>query len=270
MWIFFDGQLIDSAKAIAFSGDRAFQYGDGLFETMVWQDDTPRWAEDHAARLAEGMHFLGYDTTAYPPDQMIRRATEVIRANELSGLSRVRIQVWRKPGGLYAPESGDAHVLISAKTIEQFRHEPVERASIAGSAFVSRTPFSRYKTCNALPYIYAGLERQRRGLDELLLCDADGYLSEAVSSNLFWVKKGKVFTPRLRTGCVAGITRQRVLHWLKNAGIPVEKVTHKPKSISEAKSVFLTNVTGVRSLLRIDEQQYTEWEMLPQLRSELF
>ena len=65
----------------------------------------------------------------------------------------------------------------------------------------------------------AAHERQQRGLDEIILCDAAGHIAEAGAAAIFWVKDEVLLTPALASGCVAGVRRAQVLRAAQAAGV---------------------------------------------------
>jgi branched-chain amino acid aminotransferase len=52
--------------------------------------------------------------------------------------------------------------------------------------------FSIVKSASALQYVMAGLHRKKSGYDDSLILNTEGYVAEAVSSNIFLVLHGEV------------------------------------------------------------------------------
>ena len=64
---------------------------------------------------------------------------------------------------------------------------------------------------SALPYVMAGIEKQNRGLDDLIILSTKDHVSECIASNIFWLRKGTIYTPSLRSGCIEGIRRAQLI-----------------------------------------------------------
>ena len=236
--------------------DRAFQYGDGVFETLRYQNGRVWFWPEHMARLAGGMAALQLNwplttTAAWLHEQVLT----LLAANNLTHqTARVKIQVWRQPGGLYTPVTNNANWLITAHPTTDFAITEKARVGIYDAFRVVHSPLSAFKTLNALPYVMAGLYRQQHGWDDVILLNADteNYLAECQASNLFWFDKGVLHTPALETGCVNGIVRQHILARAEAAGQAVNVGFHNRHSLSMAEAVFCCNVNGIQWIRSVD------------------
>jgi 4-amino-4-deoxychorismate lyase len=115
------------------------------------------------------------------------------------------------------------------------------KACISQNVKLSFHPYSRFKTLSALPYVMAGIEKKERQMDEMVLCDMYGRVSEASAMNIFWQKDKKLYTPSLNTGCIEGIMRSKILDAVK--GIQICEV--QPDDLIEAEAIVTCNVTGI-------------------------
>ncbi|MFW6350159.1 MAG: aminotransferase class IV, partial [Thiohalospira sp.] len=131
------------------------------------------------------------------------------------------------------------------------------------------------KHANRLEQVLARSEWNDPDIHEGLVCDTDGWLVEAVQSNLFWVREGVLETPDLSESGVAGIIRNRVLNLAKGAGLPVREVRRPPEALTAASEAFLTN--SVVHLWPIARCEGREWpapgpvarELVPRLSQDL-
>ncbi|MGB3617913.1 MAG: aminotransferase class IV [Catalinimonas sp.] len=225
--------------------DRAFSYGDSLFETCVLRAGGIRFWDDHWARLREGMRLLEMQASdSFSAARVGDFLVEVARANRLSATARLRLRVVRRPGGLYAPTQ--SAVDFFAEAAPHVAPPPVRyRVGISERVRLTAHAWSHCKTGSALPYVLAGLERRRRGLDELLLLDQTGALAEASAANLFWEQDGILHTPDLASGCVGGVMRLQVLRAARAAGVEVREGLFPPEALQRAGRVFTTNAAGL-------------------------
>ena len=79
-----------------------------------------------------------------------------------------------------------------------------------------------------------------RGFENAVLCDALGNVAEFASANLMFAKDGVVVTPAINGTFLNGITRQRVLMLLREAGVPVEERRVTPEELETADEIFST------------------------------
>jgi 4-amino-4-deoxychorismate lyase len=253
MFLVHNGTLSDAAAQanapILMPDNRAFQYGDGLFETMRYQNGHVWFWPDHLARLHLGLTALHLDAPTNFADTVSRAIAALLTANDLTNSSaRIKLTVWRQPGGLYAPASRAIDWLLTAAPAAPFAVVVKPTTAIAESVRLVWSSVSACKTLSALPYVLAGLERQQRGLDEIILLNTDGFLAECGAANLCWISQNTLFTPALESGCLAGVMRQQVLRRAIVAGLTVREGLFRPDVLIDADAVFSTNVMGATLL----------------------
>ena len=246
MNLVYNSDILPAAPFSPDPTDRAFQYGDGLFETLRYQNGQVWFWPDHYARLLAGMNVLQLDVPEpFGPDYLHGLILKLIAQNGLApGPARLKLQVWRKPGGLYTPTTHEANWLLTANPGQPFAITHKPRLGFFQDHRLHPSVVSPYKTLNALPYVLAGLYRQKHQLDEVVLLDTHGHLAECIASSLFWVKDGLLHTPSLETGCINGIVRQQLIRtW------PVREGLFLPAVLDTAEAVFCANVNGIQTLL---------------------
>ncbi len=254
----FDFMPANPATQLPLTDNRAFQYGDGLFETIVCPGGIPRFLADHHSRLTQGMEALGMEGAGDLSLETL--GSEIARSLPAKNAdAKVKVQVWRREGGLYTPENNGFHILVSAVPYTPSILTGDCEAGMCDSVRLAFTPVSRFKTCNALPYVLAGLEKKRKGLDEIVLLSQEGFLSECVSSNLFWVKDSTVYTPHLKAGCVAGVGRKQVKAALRENGYAVKTILARPVALQEADCAFATNVNGIRHFTSLGNKSFARF-----------
>jgi 4-amino-4-deoxychorismate lyase len=102
----------------------------------------------------------------------------------------------------------------------------------------------------------ANQERITRKMDEVILLSAKGQVSEAGSSNIFWVKDGAYFTPSLNSGCISGIGRKQIIKKLKQLEMVLIEGEFSPSELLQADKVFTSNVTGISYIEHIGESRF--------------
>ncbi|GAB3895390.1 aminotransferase class IV [Spirosoma agri] len=243
------------------ANDRAFQYGDGLFETIRYEHNHLWFLPDHMARLTSGMAALHLKLPIHVTELSIQQLIhKLLLANGLVNQpARIKLQVWRKPGGLYTPTCQEANYLITAQPGNPFRITEPTKIGIYEDVRLAESPISAYKTLNSLPYVLAGLYKQQHGFADVLLLNTDGYLAECVASNLFWFSQQRLFTPSLKTGCINGIARRQLLRHFSDQ----EEGFFLPSALATADAVFAANVMGIQVFSgKLDEDQLNSFNLL--------
>lgn len=233
--------------------NRAFCYGDGLFETIVTGPDRINLLAYHVIRLRQGCEVLGMELP-FTEQQLEEYVESLKMTNGLAGTVRIRAQVWRDTGGLYEPtEDKSSFVITVAETSYPF-FGTIERLSVSEKARLNFHALSFAKTMSAMPYVLAGVERKQSSYDELIITDMNGNIAECVASNIFWVKKNTVYTPDLKTGCIRGTLRDFLIQSFKSADIIVNEVMEPVESVTEADHVFLSNASGIRWVKHFEDK----------------
>jgi branched-chain amino acid aminotransferase/4-amino-4-deoxychorismate lyase len=257
MKMIFNGTWLPHGDLALSPHDRALGYGDGLFETIVCQrGELSGWAS-HMARLHAGMAALWMQPSAgFTPNFLASQARQLLQANELTGTARLRLQVWRAVGGLYTPTSSGINYLITAQACTTPSVSVKAKVQFYEAVRLHASPISAYKTCNALPYVLAGLAKTHANVADVILLDTDGNLAECVASNLFWLKDGIFYTPALSTGCVAGIRRAQILQRLRASGRRVVEGHFPKEAIMRADGAFCCNVAGMEWLGQVENYSF--------------
>ncbi len=111
---------------------------------------------------------------------------------------------------------------------------------VSSQRLPANDPLAQFKTCNKLPQILARAETDAAGADEALLLNAEGFVAEGASSNLFWIERDTICTPPLAGGILPGVTRSVVLELCRTLRLNVIEKNIKAKELTEADGVFLS------------------------------
>ena len=226
--------------------DRAFQLGDGVFETFRIDDGEIRHARLHRQSLETACAALALAM----PDW---RDVEAGVAHLHPGSGIGKLQVTRGPGarGL-APIAGLKEALFL-----QFSplNDPPVALQLAMSS-VRRSASSlaaRFKTMSYADNLAARREAVSKGADMALLCTESGHLSGGDSANLFWLAGGEILTPSLDCGVRNGVMRQRVMAWCRAQDYRLREVAEDRSALMQAEIAWMTNaVLGVVPVAAID------------------
>lgn len=253
MFLVYNSDVLSEHDLRLSVNDRAFQYGDGLFETIRYENGRIWYWPDHFDRLTAGMHAL---QLSYPnnftAETLSQRIDQLLLANRLIDQSaRIKLQVWRQAGGLYTPSTNNSHVLLTARSGQPFSLTEKAAVGIYDAFRLTQSPVSSFKTLNALPYVLAGLYKQEHAYDDVILLDAQGNLAECLASNLFWFINQTLVMPSLMTGCVNGIIRRQFLRLAPRLGLSIDEGNYPLSVLEQAEGVFCANVMGIQWLRQI-------------------
>ena len=236
--------------------NRGLAFGDGFFETLIFADNRLRLAADHCQRMqqAAAALYLALPAELATPAALETTLARLAAAKNLPA-ARLRLQLWRAGGGRYTPITPDAEWLATAEAFVP-NETPIEKADFALKTQSIHSPLSFCKGPQAWLYVRAAHERQQRGLDEIILCDAAGHVAEAGAAAIFWVKDEVLFTPSLASGCVAGVRRAQVLRAARAAGMECREGLFKQEELLAADAVFTANVAAVRAVRQIGNVRF--------------
>lgn len=243
-WI--NGQLVDPATAALPIADHGLTVGDGCFETTKVVDGNAFALTRHLDRLRRSLAGLRIELPL-SDDDLRAAVNEVLATGTDTGI--VRITVTAGPGPLSsgrhegvptvivatAPARGWA-VTAEVITVEWPRNE---RGVLAG-----------VKSTSYAENVVALAEAKLRGASEAIFPNIVGNLCEGTGTNIFVELEGRLVTPPLTSGCLAGITRELVLECTaaEEADLPIEHLL----TTTEA---FLTSSTrDVMPISRIDDR----------------
>ena len=259
-FIHFNGNILPAEQALTGAGSRGLRYGDGLFETMRVINGRTALLDLHVERLLRGMAVLQFDLPAFFTAVHLSEAVLALcKKMKIEAGARVRLNVFRGNGGLYAPENHHPNIVIEAWPLELPTRLNENGLVIDIYTEARKHPdiLANLKTNNYLPYILAALYTKNNRLNDCLLLNSADRICDATIANVFWVKDGKVFTPPLSEGGVAGVMRKYLLEQVKG-NYAVQEALLTPETLGEADEVFLTNaIQGIRWVREWKDKIYT-------------
>ncbi len=233
--VWMNGELIDAERAAVSVFDHGMLVGDGVFETVKAANGEPFALTRHLRRLARSAAALGLPEPDH--DTLAQGTLEVLAAAPRWPLGRIRITCTSGPGPLGSAR-GDAGPTITIIADEQTPFPatgdvtvvPWPRNEHGALAGVKSTSYAE----NALALAYA----KERGSGEAIFANTAGRLCEGTGSNVFVVRGGRLLTPPLSSGCLAGVTRELTLEWCGG-----EEEDLSLDDLYRADEAFLTSTT---------------------------
>jgi len=260
-FINYNGEILPAVQPVLTTSNRAFKYGDGLFESMRYLKGRLIHADLHAERLQRGMKALKMDGYARLDAHFLTaKVEELVRRNSFGQNARVRFTVYRDSDGLYSPASNQVGYAIEMSKSDESSYINQAQGLIVDVYDEITKPvniLANHKTCNSLVYVMAGIYRKEKSLDEVFILNNNGFLCEAMSANVFVVYKKKLYTPALTEGCIAGIMRSVVMKLAEESKLEVIEAQINPDILNEADEVFLTNASrGIQWVMGFNSKRY--------------
>jgi aminodeoxychorismate lyase len=255
----FNGSIFEDKDPILTAQNRAFRYGDGLFESIRVFNGKMPFYNYHFERILRGMKALKMNIPSYFNPHYIKN--EISKTIEKQPNSRVRLAIYREEGGYYTPATNNIDFLIESSPLPESKYLLNDLGLTIGvfkDYKLRQTPTSTLKTSNGLPYILAGIFAKENSFEDVLMLNTEGPVAEGISSNIFIVKENKLITPSLSMGCVGGIMRQIIFEIAQEQEIPCIESTITVKDVAEADEVFYTNaMQGIRWVENFEDKTYS-------------
>ncbi|MFI2752113.1 aminotransferase class IV [Cellulomonas sp. P22] len=219
--IWFDGSLRAPDDPLVTAVDHGLTVGDGVFETCSVVRGEAFALTRHLRRLTRSARGLGLED---PDEAAIRAGVAAVLAASGPDVGRLRITLTAGPGPLGSHRFTAGLVPQTVVVLAG----PATRSDVARAVRVpwvrnERSAVAGLKTTSYAENVVALAEAARHGADEALLANTVGELCEGTGSNVFVERDGELVTPALSGGCLAGITRELLLEWGAETGLPVRE-----------------------------------------------
>jgi branched-chain amino acid aminotransferase len=251
--------------------DHGFLFGDSVYEVVRTANGRPFMLDEHLARLRRSAAMI-YFEIPWPDDEIRSRLLDLRAALPFADCY-FRILATRGPGPIALLPDGCTEpglYLIGAELPrfpERLYREGCRVAVVRRLRNDPRALDPSAKTGNYLNNMLGLVEARRQGADDALFLNAEGHLTEATTANAWIVEHGRVVTPPLGEGLLAGITRAWLLAKLPEAGIPAAEEPIDLDRLLHADEVFLSGtVKGIMPVTLIDSRPVRDGKPGPAAR----
>jgi len=270
-WTYVDGDWHPGNVLIAGPKTHAFWLGSSVFDgARAFEGITPD-LDRHCARLNRSATAMMLKPTQ-SVETMMGLVKDGLKKFKTKEAVYIRPMYWADEGGLAGssipanPET--TRFLICLYTSPM---NPPKGFSITLSPFRRPSPETMptdAKTGCLYPNNARMIrEAKSRGFDNALVLDLLGNVAESGGSNLFMVKDGIVRTPAKNGTFLAGITRERTIGLLRDAGVTVEETTLRVADFMDADEIFSTgNNSKVVPINRIESRELQPGPMMLKAR----
>lgn len=221
--------------------DEGYQFGLGLFETIAVENGTALLLDWHLERLHHSMEVLGIQQT----------------------VSQAQVEAYLS---CQAAEHHALKIMVSAEnSIFTLRPNPYTRAQCGTGFSLAYSPvlrnetsiLTRHKTMNYGDCILEKRRAKTVGVDELLFCNSRGEICEGTTTNIFFGKDGRLYTPPVSCGLLPGVMRRYIL-----SNYPVTEQILKREDIPHMEECFVTNsLMGIMPVKTLDSVSFQNHAM---------
>jgi branched-chain amino acid aminotransferase len=257
----YNGELLSSDSNIS-NTNRAFLFGDGVFETLKIVNNKILFLEDHYFRLMASMRIVRMQipnnfTLEYIEEQLLNLA----KANDCADSARVRFTVFRNDGGFYLPKTRTVSFLIQISPLDKTHYSFSDanyEVDLYKDFFITKQLLSTIKTTNKMINVTGSIFADENDLQNCLLLNNEKNVVEALNGNLFMLMGNKLITPSIEDGCLNGIMRKQVIQIAKKIeNIEVLEQSISPFDLQKADELFITNVIiGIQPITKYRKKEY--------------
>lgn len=237
-----------------FTPDEGYYFGLGAFETIALEQGQPQFLSQHLKRLEDALDFFA-----------LPQSMEQIHGEIVPVLSREEVRQGRKALKIAVSRE---NILVSVRENHYCREDYLKgfHADFSPIRRNETSPLTYHKTLN---YGDCILEKRRAaalGIDEPIFLNTRGEITEGATTNLFFIRRGKLVTPSLSCGMLPGIVRSHILSTYE-----IKEEILLPEDIGECEEMFLTNsLLGIMPVARLGQHTFSGTEKGLELAGEFF
>ncbi len=254
----YNGNLVAFEDVKITPDNRAYKYGDSVFETIKVINGKLVFWEEHYFRLMASMRMLRMKipmnfTLEFLQDEILKTVLVNTKNN-----SRVRLCITRKDGGFYTPTTNEIDYLIESREIT-FTTKDNYKVDLFKDFYLYSGHLSTIKTNNKLIHTLASIFAKENDLDNCILLNERKGIVEVTNATLFLIKGNTIKTPLLSEGCLKGIAREKVFNIIEsNNDYDIEETVISPFEIQKADEVFITNsIMGIQPITNYRKKTFS-------------
>ena len=243
--VFVDGEFLVRDEHFIGSLTPGVFEGRGVFETILVDHGHVCLLERHLKRFRQGLKVSNI-RCPHSNQEIQSIAQRILTFNQFKN-ARLRIMAYQQNGAFGLAVMALPRTVFSEQ--DYFHGYRVTTARCPGRP----VKYQFVKSLDYAQYYKAFHKAKDKGFHEALLVNPKGFVFEGSRSNVFYFKKGTLYTPSLVLGCLNGITRQLIIECAREMKISVKTIKPKLQDLLAADEVFLTNaIIGVMPITKLD------------------
>jgi len=224
--------------------DHGFLFGDSIYEVVSTKYGKPCFLDEHLERLFASASGISLKIPF--SENKIKNQIQSTLDSAGNSESYIRIMVTRGVGEVDIDPSYcfKPNTIILVKELPQIPEDKysdgisVSLVSIKRNSRDSLNP--AIKTGNYLNNILARVEASKTGAEDAIMMNSWGQLTEATTSNLFFVVDGQLLTPEKKCGILSGITREKIIQLANERGMVLKEGIWLGEELLKADEIFLS------------------------------
>ena len=242
MQYYVNGKFQSNVDASIPLNDAGFLYGDGLFETMRFENKKIFAYDKHLDRLYKGLSVIGLKIKQ-DRSSLIELLNKVININNLnSGI--IRLMVTRGVSDQALPNYNIPSLYISIKPFYDIPIKPVKVIYLDETAY----PIIRFtpaiKSMNYIGNMLAKRDCDQKDGFEPVFYNKNKIITECAIRNIFFIKNKTLYTPTLDLGILSGVMRETILNIARDFNMDIKETYIDYNTINDMDEAFISS-TGI-------------------------
>jgi branched-chain amino acid aminotransferase len=256
-WTFFEGEWHEGNVPILGPRSHAAWLCSLVFDGARYFEGVTPDLEHHCSRVNDSAKKL-YLKPLVTTEEWIALTRDGVQKFDKDAALYIRPMYWAEKEGPWV-QAHDPESTRSCLCIYEAPMRQPKGFSITLSPFrrpsIETMPVDAKAGCLYPNNARSLFEANARKFDNAIVCDMLGNVAELATSNVFMAKNGVVYTPVANGTFLNGITRQRVIGLLREAGVEIVETVMKYSDFQQADEIFATgNYSKVVPANRIDER----------------
>lgn len=232
-----NGKLVKRGRDKISVFDNSLLYAEGLFETLLAVGDRVIFFNEHLNRLRKGAKVLGIKIPV-SKNQLSQWMEMTIKAHP-DRIVKLRLTLTSGEAARWVGTQGEQQIILSASP-HQIPTKPF-KLHVSEFRVDQDSIFRRIKTISYAIHAAALNQAWKAKCDDALLLNEKNHIAEVTSANIFWVKKDRVFTTPLTSGCLEGITREFVIKEAQKIGYKIIEKNINLENLLNSDEIFISS-----------------------------
>ena len=232
-----NGRAVPKNRAKVSVFDNSLFYAEGLFETLLAIEDRVIFLEDHLDRLQKGADLIRIELP-WSRDKIAAWVNAANRHND-ARVKKLRVTMTAGDSAFWAGKASKPRVIVIV-TEYKLPTKPF-KLTVSPYRVDNGSPFRNVKTLSFVIEMTSRKTAYSSDFDDGILLNRAGNVAETTSANIFWVKKGDLYTTPLSSGCLEGMTRKHILELAQLNRIPAVVRNVKLEELVQADEIFVTS-----------------------------
>ncbi|MGL5207434.1 MAG: aminotransferase class IV [Acidaminococcaceae bacterium] len=250
MKIWLNGEWTETDGRDNIIGTPAFQFGYGLFETILVRSGSPADFERHIQRLAGSIRQIDHADSTFAVHELMDKAFSAL-ASCKGSKNVLKIVAYKEEA------SWKTILLLRPYLYTSADYERGFRLIESSSCRNAKSLLVYHKSLNYLENYLERINAKEKGYDDAYFLNTEGFVTECSSANIFVLKNHELFTPPVKEGLLPGVMRAKLLAVANELGLRAQETNVSTELLQNAEMVLVTNaLLGAMPVSAIGSQKY--------------